>query len=76
MNNYPPGVTGNEWQIVGSDEFEFECPVCREQELLFYGTKHDAWSECPDCGEVNVSPSEVWDDWAQDAREDAERDEW
>lgn len=24
MSNYPPGVTGNEWQIAGQDEFELE----------------------------------------------------
>lgn len=37
MSNYPPGVTGNEWQIAGVfseyDE-ERECPACEEETLV------------------------------------------
>lgn len=33
LSNYPPGVTGNEFEIAGPDkewEIERECPVCAE----------------------------------------------
>lgn len=33
--NYPPGVTGNEWQIVGPDEREVECPDCEDVGIVY-----------------------------------------
>jgi len=39
-SNYPPGVSGNEIEITGPDEFfnEFTCPNCAryEEEQLFF----------------------------------------
>ena len=62
--NYPPGVTGNEFQIAGADEFTAEREVtcwneaCRmfekkqtlELELQAYGYEEWADFTCPDCG--------------------------
>ena len=31
MSNYPPGVSGREWQITGEDPDERWCKVCQEQ---------------------------------------------
>ncbi len=53
MNNYPPGVTGNEYQIAGPDfetEFyEYPCPQCVAQ-LMILGYQHQRWVACPSCG--------------------------
>ena len=75
MSNYPPGVTGNEWQIAGPDaerdetrdvkecgnaECEFEGGTV-EGVVTFYG--FEAWFdwECPECGHSNEEDvSEVY----------------
>ena len=53
MSNYPPGVTGNEYEIVGPDE-EWEemryCPTCdtkTEGMCQSYGS--DQWWDCDVC---------------------------
>ncbi len=74
MSNFPPGVTGNEVQIAGADEFEFTCPGCGD-DLVFLGDKFEAWAECPDCGEVTVSPLELWESEAAERAGDMARDE-
>jgi hypothetical protein len=36
MSNYPPGVTGNEWQIAGpyaETEETLDCPECEKETL-------------------------------------------
>lgn len=64
MSNYPAGVTGNEWQIVGLDERpgpawdEFECPneecqtVTVEAETVEFATDGMITTvvTCPACG--------------------------
>lgn len=73
-SNYPPGVTGLEPQIAGYGEYEFVCPTC-DEELVFSGTKWDAWATCPTCGEVNVDPSDLWESEAAEQANDQRRDE-
>lgn len=75
MNNYPPGVTGNEWQIQGLDEYEFSCPECSEP-VTFYGDRYEAYGECEFCGhESAVSPDEVWLDEQRHRADEYRRDE-
>jgi hypothetical protein len=74
VNNLPPGVTGNEWQIAGADEFEFGCPTS-DHDLTFSGDQFEATAECPECGTVTISPVEIWESDAAEAAGDAERDE-
>lgn len=57
LSNYPPGVTGMEYQIAGAsaetdEAVSCECGFSGEVVVSHYGT---AWTwECPDCG------AEVW----------------
>lgn len=74
LSNLPPGVTGREPQIAGYDEITHTCPDCGNYELLFYGDKFQADSECPDCGEVTIYPAEYAEYDAAEARGDAMRD--
>lgn len=59
MNNYPPGVTGNEWQIAGPDkEFEAEmrCKHCNAFELTIVSAyRGDLYWQCQACDEDNES---------------------
>lgn len=73
-SNLPAGVTGNEPEIAGYDEFEFVCPTC-DLELWFTGTKWDAWARCPECGDVNISPMELWESDDAERLGDYQRDE-
>lgn len=60
-SNYPPGVTGNEWQIAGpewEDDIDVAC------DCGFFGTV-DAWGamsvtywECPTCHTQHAVPVE------------------
>jgi DNA-directed RNA polymerase subunit M/transcription elongation factor TFIIS len=65
-NNYPPGVTGHEPQIAGSDEHEVQCGRCSNA-VTAYGTfqrghRDGAYAEmdytCESCG--HVGSTEVW----------------
>jgi hypothetical protein len=40
MSNYPPGVTGNEYEIAGGNEFE-EWFECRNTTTYIHITKHE-----------------------------------
>jgi transcription elongation factor Elf1 len=43
MSNYPPGVTGNEWQIAGpyaETEETLDCPECEKPTLHVVTTLH------------------------------------
>lgn len=73
LSNYPPGVTGNEPQIAGYDEIEAPCTSC-DRDLIYYGDRHQADSECPTCGEVTIYPQEAAEHDAAEARGDAMRD--
>lgn len=56
MSNYPPGVTGNEWQIAGPDErvVSVDCNVdgCGfTGEVDGSSIDGETWQfTCPDCG--------------------------
>ena len=51
--NYPPGVTGNEYEIAGPDwevEVTGECPSCgHDDSLLAQGYGGGRWTVCLDC---------------------------
>ena len=53
-SNYPPGVTGNEYQIAGPDyehKVDGECPKCGERDVLFeLGYHSSRWQICDTCG--------------------------
>jgi len=50
MSNYPPGVTGLEYEIAGPDgEDEVECPECGKVACRSY-YKRRYWIECDECG--------------------------
>lgn len=49
--NYPPGVTGNEYEINGpdyQDSIGF-CPECGEEEWFEEGHQGDRWNYCYAC---------------------------
>jgi transcription elongation factor Elf1 len=51
MSNYPPGVTGNEWQIAGpyaETEEILDCPECEKETLHTVTTfnRHDDVDAC------------------------------
>lgn len=74
-SNYPPGVTGNEFEIAGPD-FEGDtprpCPECGGEmyEIGFQGAR---WWTCEGCGHEAESPAthDPGDPWADsdDARD-------
>ena len=54
MSNYPPGVTGGEFEIAGPD-YEMDaarfCPYCQHKTTGYdveYG--QEAWYACEECG--------------------------
>ena len=53
-SNYPPGVTGSEYEIAGPDyekHVEGECPKCNMPDtLLEQGYKGSHWQVCASCG--------------------------
>lgn len=63
-SNYPPGVSGNEIQIVGPEEFvsDFQCPKCRtyEEEQLFFIFPDTIETECCVCGVANIEELELY----------------
>lgn len=53
MSNYPPGVTGNEWQIAGplfENEVGGECPECGDDECLTWFQLDNSHEEEVSCG--------------------------
>lgn len=54
MNNYPPGVTGDEYEIAGPDyerDIDGACPECgQEDSLLEQGYRTSRWVVCSSCG--------------------------
>lgn len=57
-SNYPPGVSGNEIQITGPDEFEseFTCQKCGEysEYQLFFLFRDSIETECSSCGAKDI----------------------
>lgn len=57
-SNYPPGVSGNEIQITGPDEFisEFTCQKCGEYQeyQLFFLFRDTIETECFECGAKDI----------------------
>ncbi len=55
-SNYPPGVTGNEFEISGPEwerEQEHYCPACGEDRMgVAYGHSYWAAWACDTCGDV------------------------
>jgi len=53
LSNYPPGVSGNEYEISGPDweqETTRYCDLCRqERDVTVYGHQRQAWWTCPVC---------------------------
>ena len=75
-SNYPPGVTGREYEIAGPD-FEREvagaCPKCGEESLIEQGYGGAHWQSCVECDYVSdweYAPDEEDPDDARDRRED------
>ena len=49
---YPPGVTGNEYEIAGADyekELDTPCPKCGENTLMEEGYRGNRWESCSEC---------------------------
>jgi hypothetical protein len=66
VSNYPPGVTGNEYEIAGPDrEFEDErtCPDCDQVSIVdVTGYGWEEWWTCPWCkAEVSEVNEPDWD---------------
>lgn len=61
MSNYPPGVTGNEYEIAGpswTGIMDIECPSCGyEGEADAEGYGMERWAFC-ECGETVDLPEE------------------
>lgn len=55
------------------DEYEFCCSTC-DLSLTYVGTIWTAEAMCPNCGVVEVSPAEIYDDRKAEAAMDAARD--
>ena len=62
MSNYPPGVTGAEFEIAGPDyerELDDEvCPTCGSGPMLEQGYRQERWKTCPDGHEFGLDPIE------------------
>lgn len=58
-SNYPPGVTGREYEIAGADK-EFEAArKCEDEDCGFHGIveieeyQKQQWWTCPKCGKAH-----------------------
>lgn len=82
MNGYPPGVTGNEWQITGPLEEWSQwvgCPVCEREAKMdcWWHPDTGAWATCRDCrNEIELpdprepDPDLEYDAWRERQWED------
>jgi len=58
-SNYPPGVTGDEYEIAGPDyerETDEPCENCGEIASLEQGYGGERWTLCGECGHVSDLP--------------------
>jgi hypothetical protein len=73
LSNYPPGVTGNEYEIAGPDyereTDDFLCPNCGGIEGLEAGYHHVHWIDCLTCDHR----VELGDDYGPDPDEAYDR---
>lgn len=62
MSNYPPGVTGNEYEIAGPDyerESDVLCPTCLEKaRTMEQGFRGERWLVCEDGHVTDLEPAE------------------
>lgn len=53
-SNYPPGVTGGEYEIAGADdewEEERDCEACGKRTTWYRARyRHETWGTCTECG--------------------------
>ena len=50
--NYPPGVSGNEYEIAGPEymqEVDEPCPKCGVLSLMELGYRSSHWIDCMNC---------------------------
>ncbi len=63
---YPPGVTGNEYQIAGPDrdwEDTRTCYDCGPTEHYFESYRGAVWATCTECGrQVDLEPDDPRED--------------
>ena len=74
MSNYPPGVTGNEYQIAGPDyerESDEPCPKCGK-ETFEEGYRGERWLVCEDGHVTDLEPLGPDPDRAYDEARDRE----
>lgn len=73
-SNYPPGVTGNEPQIAGYDELEYDCDECQTTGLAYGSGREDYYTlECEECGHLTEIEG-YWQDRHDDQQFEAERE--
>lgn len=68
MNNYPPGVSGNEYEIAGPDyerEVDGECPNGHAS-LVEQGYHGRRWQICTDCEWSSDEEYDAHDYWDED----------
>ena len=69
MSNYPPGVTGMEYEIAGPDRLREEmryCPTCNTKtEGMRQGYRSSAWWDCDAC-DTRVDLYEDWEPSEED----------
>jgi ribosomal protein S27AE len=61
MSGYPPGVTGNEYEITGPDFTGDEprpCPDCGGDTAYEVGYQGARWWECSECGYTSPADAE------------------
>ncbi len=70
-SNYPPGVTGNEYEIAGADyeqDFDEKCPKCNG-DMLEQGYHGTRWVTCYECDYQRDLPTlNKYDVWPLDER--------
>ena len=80
LSNYPPGVTGNEYEIAGPDsewEEELHCDKCEKDELFYCESFQKQRSgRCPVCdNHIDLGHNDDYIDWdnVREEKEDFER---
>jgi len=79
VSNYPPGVSGNEFEIAGPD-FEDDatryCSTCEcDREGMLQGYRSECWFICEVCGKQTDAEYDE-DDYDEDWDDDDYGDDW